>query len=211
MARVGIRVDRALGVSVANIRRIAKLAGTDHRLALALWSTEIHEARILATLIENPATIRWMQMDRWAQQIDSWDLGDAAADLFAAASLRDRAIAEWASRTEPFVKRCAFAMIARVAVHDKRAPDAMFVAWFPLIEAGATDERGEVKKAVSWALRQIGKRNSKLHVGAIAHAEHLLSEALASGSKSERWIARDVLRELRRPSQMARLARADTT
>jgi 3-methyladenine DNA glycosylase AlkD len=197
MARVGIRIDRALGVSVPNIRRIAKLAGTDHLLARALWSTQIHEARVLATLVEDAASIPWAQMGRWAKQVDSWDLGDAAADLFAATPFRDRAITEWSSRTEPFVKRCAFAMIARVAVHEKGAPDAMFIAWFPLIEAGATDERGEVKKAVSWALRQIGKRNGKLHVAAIAHAEHLLNEALASGSKSERWIARDVLRELR--------------
>jgi 3-methyladenine DNA glycosylase AlkD len=197
MARVAIRVDRALGVSVPNIRRIARLAGTDHRLAVALWSTEIHEARILATFVEDPGAISWAQMDRWARQIESWDVGDAAAGLFAATPLRDRAIAEWSGRTEPFVRRCAFAMIARAAVHEKAAPDAMFIAWFPLIEAGATDDRNEVKKAVSWALRQIGKRNAALHADALAHAEHLLDVALASGSKSERWIARDVLRELR--------------
>jgi 3-methyladenine DNA glycosylase AlkD len=207
MARVGITVNRALGVSVPNIRRIAKLAGTDHLLARALWSTEIHEARILATLVEDPEAISWTQMAAWAGQVDSWDVGDAAAELFAATPFRDRAIQEWSHGRKPFMRRCAFAMIARVALHEKRAPDRMFLAWFPLIEAAATDERNEVKKAVSWALRQIGKRNVSLHTAALSFAERLLQRASTSGSKSERWIARDALRELRDPAQVARLER----
>jgi len=207
MARVGINVDRALGVSVPDIRRIAKRAGTDHRLALSLWSTEIHEARFLATLLEDPAAISWTQMNRWARQIDSWDVGDAAADLFASTPFLDRAVAGWSRRPEPYVKRCAFAMIARVAVRETAEPDERFLAWFPLIERAAEGDPNEVKKAVSWALRQIGKRNAAPHRAAISLAECLLERGVASRSSAQRWIARDVLRELRDPAQVARLTR----
>ena len=206
MARVGIAVDHALGVSVPNIRAIAKRSGTDHHLALALWASGVHEARILATLVADPARITARQMERWVGQIDSWDVGDAAADLFATTHTRDLLIHTWAGRSEPFVKRCAFAMIARAAVSDKDAPDATFVAWFPLIRRASADDRNEVKKGVSWALRQIGKRNAVLYAAAILEAEAMLDQALRTGSRGSRWVARDVLRELRLEDWRSRYA-----
>lgn len=205
MARVGIRVDRAIGVSVPHIRRIAKRAGTDHPLAMALWDTGIHEARMLATLVADPAALTEAQTESWARGLDSWDVGDFAADLFAATPARDRTIRAWARRQEPFVKRCAFAMIARRAVSDKAASDASFVRLFPLIRRAAEDDRNEVKKAVSWALRQIGKRNRALNAAAATEAERLLEGALRTGSRGARWVARDVLRELRSDAVRERL------
>ena len=205
MARVGIRVDRALGVSVPNVRQIARRAGTDHRLALALWGTAIHEARVLATLVADPGVMTDAEMERWVAGIDSWDVGDAAADLFAATPVRDRKIRAWAVREEPFVKRCAFAMIARRAVSDRNASDAAFVRLFPLIRRAARDDRNEVMKGVSWALRQIGKRDRALNAAAIDEAERILADGVATGSRGSRWVGRDVLRELRAESTLARL------
>jgi 3-methyladenine DNA glycosylase AlkD len=205
MARVGIRVDRALGVSVPDIRRIARRAGTDHRLAMRLWNTRIHEARMLATLVADPAGMSDAEMERWVAQIDSWDVGDAAADLFTATWLRDRKIRAWAAREEPFVKRCAFAMIARRAVSDLEASDAAFTRLFPLIRRAARDDRNEVMKGVSWALRQIGKRDHALNAAAIEQAERILEDGIATGSRGARWVGRDVLRELRAGSTLARL------
>lgn len=205
MARVGIDVTHALGVSVPDIRRIARLAGTDDELARALWDTRIHEARMLATLVADPATLPRTQMETWVADLDSWDVGDAAADLFATTPHRDEAIVAWAAREEPFVKRCAFAMIARRAVSDRAAGDDAFTAYFPLIATAAHDDRNVVKKGVSWALRQIGKRNRALHAAAEAEAGRILDDALATGTSGARWVARDVLRELRNPATIARL------
>ena len=205
MARVGIKIDRALGVSIPDVRRLAKRAGTDHALAQALWASEIHEARILATYVADPGMTR-AQMNAWAGDLDSWDVTDAAAGLFAASRHRDRAIAAWSRSDEPFVKRVAFATIARRAVTDSAAADDAFTAYFPIIRRGARDDRNEVKKGVSWALRQIGKRSPTLYREAQIEAQSLLDEAIESGSRSARWIARDVLRELRHPDHVARLA-----
>lgn len=205
MARVGIDVSHALGVSVPHIRRIAKRAGTDDGLAGVLWDTQIHEARMLATLVADPEALTRTRMESWVADVTSWDLGDFSADLFAKTSHRDRVIAAWATRDEPFVKRCAFAMIARRAVSDKDALDRTFLAYLPLIAAAARDDRNDVKKGVSWALRQIGKRNRMLHAAAEAEAERILADALATGSRGARWVARDVLRELRSPATIARL------
>jgi 3-methyladenine DNA glycosylase AlkD len=207
MERVGINVDRALGVSIPDVRRIARCAGTDHALAQALWASDVHEARILATHVADPAAMSRAQMDVWARDVDSWDVADAAADLFAASRHRDEAIAAWARRDEPFVKRVAFATIARRAATDKLAGDDAFTAYFPVIRRGAHDDRNEVKKGVSWALRQIGKRNTTLYRAAQAEAQAMLDEAIETGSRGARWIARDVLRELRHPDRAARLAR----
>lgn len=205
MARVGIDVSRALGVSVPEIRRIAKRAGTDDPLASALWDTQIHEARMLATLVADPVTISRARIEAWVLDVTSWDLGDFAADLFMRTASRDALIDAWATRDEPFVKRCAFAMIARRSVSDPAADDDAFIAYFPLIADAARDDRNAVIKGVSWALRQIGKRNRTLHAAAEAEAERILADALASGSRGARWVARDVLRELRDPSTIARL------
>lgn len=206
MARVGIDVDRALGVSVPNIRRIAKRLGRDHALALQLWESGVHEARILATLVAEPSVITEAEMESWVTGIGSWDVGDFAADLFVSSRLGRRKIKEWSRRPEGFVKRCAFAMIARRAVSAKDAPDAEFLGYLPLIHRGAMDERNEVRKGVNWALRQIGKRNAALHAAAIDEGERLLEIE----SRSARWIARDALRELRSDAVRERLRRSRT-
>ena len=192
MARVGIDVSHALGVSMPKIRTIAKRCGTDHDLALELWGTDIHEARLLATLIADPRTLTADDMESWARDISSWDLCDAAADLFGRTPRGRSTIRAWARRPEGFVKRCAFSMIARRAVWSKDAPDREFLAYLPLIRRAADDPRNEVKKGVSWALRQIGKRNGHLHAAAVLEAERIF----LLGTSPARWIARDVLREL---------------
>jgi 3-methyladenine DNA glycosylase AlkD len=205
MARVGIEVERALGVSVPAIRRIAKRAGTDHALAQALWGTGIHEARFLATFVADPAAMTRGEMDRWAADLDSWDIGDAASDLFAATPHREAAIRTWAMSGAPYMKRAAFAMIARRAVSDQGAGDGAFRRYLPLIRRAATDDRNEVKKGVSWALRQIGKRSATLNTEAIAAAARILADAERRGSRGARWVARDVLRELRSDAVRERL------
>jgi 3-methyladenine DNA glycosylase AlkD len=201
MARVGIDVAQALGVSMPDIRAVAKTCGVDHALALELWETEIHEARLLATFVADPAALTEPQRERWVLDITSWDLCDSAADLFGRTPAQADAIEAWARRSEGFVKRCAFSMIARRAVWAKQAPDREFLGYLPLIRRAATDDRNEVKKGVSWALRQIGKRNRALHSAAIDEAEQIL----ALGTPSARWIARDVLRELESEKTRSRL------
>jgi len=201
MARVGIDVSRALGVSMPNIRAIAKACGVDHTLALGLWKTGIHEARILATLAADPEALTEVQRERWVLDITSWDLCDSAAELFGRTRSHADAIRAWARRPEPFVKRCAFSMIARRAVGAKQTPDREFLGYLPLIRRAATDDRNEVKKGVSWALRQIGKRNRALHSAAIDEAEWIL----LLETPSARWIARDALRELGSEKTRSRL------
>ena len=192
MARVGIDVSRALGVSVPDIRAVAKRCGTDHELARALWHTRIHEARILATLVADPDATSDEDMESWAADLSSWDVCDFAADLFGRTTAGIAKIPAWAERPEGYLKRCAFSMIARRAVSAKTAPDREFLGYLPVIRRGAADPRNEVKKGVSWALRQIGKRNRALHAAAVEEAERILELA----TPSARWIARDVLREL---------------
>ncbi|HWL91159.1 MAG TPA: DNA alkylation repair protein [Actinomycetota bacterium] len=201
MARVGIDVSHALGVSVPDIRALAKRYGTDHDLALELWGTGIHEARILATLLADPKRVGSEQRESWVVVLSSWDLCDFAADLFSRSRAARRTIGAWARRPEGYVKRCAFSMIARRAVWAKDAPDREFLGYLPLIRRGATDARNEVKKGVSWALRQIGKRNRALHAAAVEEAERILGLA----APSARWIARDALRELESEKTRSRL------
>jgi 3-methyladenine DNA glycosylase AlkD len=201
MARVGIDTEGALGVSVPDIRRIAKRAGRDQALAQELWATGIHEARLVAALVADPDAFTMAEMARWAGDLDSWDITDMLADTFASSRQARRAIRLWSKAPHGFTKRCAFAMIARLAVTRDDGSDASFGALFPLIRAAATDERNEVKKAVNWALRQIGKRNLALHEAAIDEAEVLL----ALDDRTARWIARDALRELRDPATVARI------
>ena len=203
MARVGIDVEHALGVSVPDIRAVAKSCGTDHRLALELWGSGIHEARILATLVADRGAFTREQMDAWVLDIASWDLCDFAADAFGRSPDHPRLIPAWSRRREGYVKRCAFSMIARRAVWAKDGPDGEFLGYLPLIRRGATDPRNEVKKGVSWALRQIGKRNPTLHGAAIREAEELVELEAAPA----RWIGRDALRELRSTEVLSRLSR----
>jgi 3-methyladenine DNA glycosylase AlkD len=201
MARVGIDVSTALGMSVPDIRAVAKRCGTDQFLALELWSTGIHEARILATLVADPEAISDGDMESWAADLSSWDVCDFAADLFGRTTAGIAKIPAWSRRSEGYVKRCAFSMIARRAVSAKSAPDREFLGYLPVIRRGAADPRNEVKKGVSWALRQIGKRNRALHAAATEEAERILELAVPSA----RWIARDVLRELGSEKTRSRL------
>jgi 3-methyladenine DNA glycosylase AlkD len=193
MARYGIRTDAALGVSIYKLRPLAKQIGRDHGLALALWGTGVHEARILASFVDEPKEVSEDQVERWALDFDSWDTVDQVTDLFERAGFGWSKAMEWSSREEEFVKRAAFALMAGLAVHDKQADDDRFLALFPVIEREAWDERNFVKKAVNWALRNIGKRNAALNAAAVQAAERIEEQA----SRSAQWIARDALRELR--------------
>jgi len=202
MARVGIRVDAALGVSIPHCRRIARAHRGDHPLALDLWSTGIHEARIVASMIDDPAQVTPAQMEAWVADFDSWDVCDqVCSNLFGPSVHAFPAARAWVRRDEEFVRRAGFTLIAERAVRDREHDDEFWTGWFPVIRDGATDERNYVKKAVNWSLRQIGKRNAPLNAAAIAEAEALLE----LGSPSARWIARDALRELRSDGVQARL------
>lgn len=204
MARVGIAVDRALGVSIPSLRRIARDHRGDHELAAGLWRSEIHEARILASMVDDPAQVGRAQMDEWVTQVDSWDLCDQLCNnLWRHTRSAASAARTWARDDHEYVRRAAFSLVAAQAVHDAERADAYFLAWLPRIRRAATDDRNSVMKAASWALRQIGKRNPALHAAALEEAEHLAEQT----SRSARWIARDVLRELRSAAVAARLAR----
>lgn len=193
MARYGINSSNTLGVSVPTLRKLAKRAGKDHALAGELWSSGIHEARILAGMVDDPALVTEEQMDSWVAEFDSWDVCDQVCmNLFDKVPVAYEKAAQWTSRDEEFVKRAGFALMAVLAWHDKQAPDEKFLAMLPLITKEATDERNFVKKAANWALRHIGKRNLQLNAAAVAAAE----EIQQIDSKSARWIAKDALKEL---------------
>jgi len=193
MARYGINPQGTLGVSVKDLRKLAKQIGKDHGLALKLWASGIHEARILASMVDEPERVTEEQAETWVSELDSWDTCDQVCmNLFEKLPTAYDKAREWAGRPEEFVKRAGFALIACLAWHDKSAPDERFLDFLPVIEAGATDERNMVKKAVSWALRKIGKRNPGLREASMA----LAGEMSGAESRSARWIARDALREL---------------
>lgn len=193
MARFGINPDKTLGVPMPALRKLGKELGKDHALALALWDSGVHEARILASIVDELEKVDEGQMERWVRDFDSWDVCDQVCmNLFDRTTYCDAKIREWSGREREFEKRAAFALIASSAVHDKRSPDSHFLAYLPIIEKSAGDERNFVRKAVNWALRQIGKRNAALNSAAIASAKRLRSQ----DSKSARWIASDALREL---------------
>jgi 3-methyladenine DNA glycosylase AlkD len=205
MARFGIDTTRAVGVTVTELRRFARDLGHDHELAAALWASGVHEARLLASLVDEPAMVSEAQMDAWVADLDSWDVCDGVCgNLFDRTPFAlDKAV-EWSSREPEFQKRAAFAVMASAAVHRKDLPDAAFASLLPVIRAQATDERNYVKKAVSWALRQIGKRSSGLNSRAVRTAERI--ERI--DSRAARWVARDALRELRSDAVQARLRKS---
>jgi 3-methyladenine DNA glycosylase AlkD len=195
MARYGINAKDTLGVSIPVIRGLAKQAGRSHDLAEELWRSGIHEARILATLVDDHARVTRSQMNRWVRDLDSWDVCDQlCSNLFRYTPFAFDKAAEWAGAKQEFVRRAGFSLMAGLAVKAKAATDEQFEAFFPLITEAATDDRNMVKKAVNWALRQIGKRNPHLRKVAIAKAE----EIRKIDSRAARWIAADALRELRR-------------
>ena len=202
MARFGIS-DKALGISMPALRAMARELGRDHGLALALWETGIHEARILAALVDEPGRVTGAQMERWVAGLDSWDVCDQVMNkLFDRTPLAWDKAANWAGRPETFVRRAGFSLMATLAVHDKKAPDGRFEAFLDLVSSHAADERNYVKKAVNWALRQIGKRNEALCDKALDLARDLAG----AESPAARWVGRDALRELSSPAVRARLS-----
>jgi 3-methyladenine DNA glycosylase AlkD len=217
MARYGINVENAFGVSVYELRRVAKRLGTDHDLALALWATGNHEARLLACFVDDAGSVTEEQMETWASGFDSWDVCDqATTSLFDLTKHAWAKASEWAKRDEEWIKRGGFTLMAGLAVHDKTATDRMFLKLLPLIERGAFDDRNFVKKAVNWALRNIGKRNLVLHAAATACAERVrVAASKAAGgerggdpsARAARWVATDALRDLGSEKTMARLKR----
>jgi 3-methyladenine DNA glycosylase AlkD len=208
MARFGITPRNTLGVPVVELRRLARQIRRDHRVALELWESDVHEARILAGLIADPAQVTERLMERWARGFDSWDIVDGTCNnLFRKTAAAHRKAREWSRRKEEFVKRAGFVLMACLAVHDKSASDAVFKRYLRLIRREAGDERNFVKKAVNWALRQVGKRNLRLNSAAAEEAKRIRE----MDSKAARWIASDALRELTNPKTLALIRRREKT
>jgi len=204
MAYFGVDVPKAHGISAPVLHGMAKRIGKDHRLAQELWATGIHEARILATLIGKSEKVTATEMDQWARDFDSWDVVDAACCyLYAHAKPAWSKSAAWSRRCEEFVKRASFSLVAYLSYKDEAAPDERFVRFLRVVEREAHDERNFVKKAVNWALRNIGKRNKRLNREAIRAAERIRLQ----GSRAARWIAADALRELKSATVQKRLQR----
>ena len=203
MARVGIASATAFGVGHTLLRPMARAIGRDHDRAMALWATGRHEARLLAAMTADPARMTPAECRSWASGFASWDIVDGAAALFAATPFWQALVVEFAGDEREFVRRAAFAIVAWAAVHRKKEPDETFRTLLPLIEAHAGDDRNFVRKAVNWALRQIGKRSAALRAPALDLAETLA----ASGDRTERWIGRDAVRELSSAAVVDRLAR----
>ena len=207
MAYFGVHVPKAHGISVPVLHKFAKHIGKDHWLAQQLWTTGIHEARILATLIGEPEKVTAAEMERWVRDFDSWDVVDAACCyLYAHAKPAWKKTAAWSRRREEFEKRASFSLVAYLSYKDESAPDTRFVRFLRVIEREAHDERNFVKKAVNWALRNIGKRNVRLNREAIRAAERIRKQ----DSRAARWIAADALRELKSDAVQARLRRKAT-
>jgi len=202
MARYGIVADKVFGVSMGTMQSLAKELGRDHKLSEALWKTGWYEARMLASLVGEPDRVTPAQMERWVKSFDNWAVCDTATFV-----LWDRTphawgkVREWSGRKEEFVKRAAFAMLASLTVHDKKAPDEPYLAGLKLVEREAVDDRNFVKKAVNWALRSIGKRSPALNKASIDVARRLAE----SPDAAPRWVGKDALRELTSPSVQRRL------
>ena len=202
MPRYGIITDNALGVSSTHINEIARSIGTDHALALELWDTDIHEARLIAPIIEEPALVSGEQMDRWTADFKTWDLCDQCClKLYHRTEFANQKCFEWSGNDREYVKRASFALMASLALHDKNVLDEKFREFFLPIARESVDKRNMVKKSVNWALRQIGKRNITLNGESIAVARVLLQ----SDAASARWIARDALKELEGEAVQKRL------
>jgi 3-methyladenine DNA glycosylase AlkD len=203
MARFGIRPAKAYGLSVPQLRSMAREIGRNHDLARRLWATGIHDARTLAIFVADPVRLTEKDMEGWTKEFDNWAICDGCCvHLFDRTPFARRKVRAWSRRPEEFVKRAAFALMAALAVHDKKATDADFVGFLRIVAREAGDGRNGVKKAVNWALRQIGKRNRALNRTAIDTAEAIR----AGGTRAGRWVASDALRELRSAAVQRRLA-----
>lgn len=193
MQRYAIDTAHAIGVRLPELRKLAKTIKKDHTLALELWDTGLHEARMLASMIDEPAMVTEEQMDNWAADFNSWDLCDqVCGNLFDRTPFAISKAIEFSAHADEFVKRAGFVLMAEYAVHNKSASNETFIALFPIMEREAWDNRNFVKKAVNWALRQIGKRNRILTLEAIQTAHNILKQ----NHKSARWIAVNALTEL---------------
>ncbi len=191
--RFAIVSSKAFGLRMPQVRQLAKEIGRDHALAMSLWQTGWHEAQLLAPMLTDPKQFTAQQMDAWTEEFSSWDVCDqCVGSLFQKLPFAEEKMVQYSTREEEFVKRTAFSLMATMAVHHKKSPDERFLSWLPLIEQEAWDGRNFVKKAVNWALRQIGKRNAFLCEAALACAERIH----AQGTPSAKWIARDAIREL---------------
>ena len=203
MARYAIPSDKALGVSMSTIQKLAKQLGRNHALAAALWETDVYEARTLAAYVEEPDKITAAQMDRWCRDFDNWAICDTLCfALFDRTPHAWQKVAQWSDKRAEYVKRAAFALLWGLTVHDKHASDEQFAQGLSYIERAATDERHFVKKSVNMALRATGKRNATLNAAAVAVARRLV----ASPHASAQWIGKDALRELTSSSVVGRLA-----
>lgn len=202
MARFGINVEKAFGVNVPVLSELAKKIGTNHELALKLWESEYHEARHIATMIDDPKLVTKSQMNKWVRDFNSWDICDGAcSNLFRKTPFALEKIIEWSERKEEFIRRAGFSLLCYVAIHEKKRKDKDFLQFLPIIKKHSVDERNFVKKAVNWALRQIGKRSKFLNKEALKIAK----EIKALDSKSAKWIASDAIRELTNPKILGRL------
>lgn len=203
-ARYGIVVEKAWGVPMGAMQKVARSRGKDHELALALWETGWYEARTVAAYVDDPALVSPAQMEKWCRDFDNWGIVDTVCFvLFDRTPHAWRKIAPWTRRRDEFQKRAAFALLACLALHDKEAADGPFLLSLPLVERAASDERNFVKKGVSWALRAIGRRNRALNRAALTVARRLS----ASPKEAAQWVGRDALRELTSPAVTRRLAK----
>ncbi|OGF51077.1 MAG: DNA alkylation repair protein [Candidatus Firestonebacteria bacterium RIFOXYA2_FULL_40_8] len=194
MVRFGINIQKTYGLSIPELRALAKIIGTDHELALSLYKSGIHEGKVLASIIDDPLLVTEKQMESWVKGFNSWDVTDAATtNLFDLTPFAWKKAKEWTKRKPEYEKRAGFTIMAGLAVHDLVSPDEKFEEFYPYIIKESVDERNFVRKAVNWALRNIGKRSFKLNKSAIKVSEELLK----LNSKSANWIAKDAIRELK--------------
>ncbi|HTV71516.1 MAG TPA: DNA alkylation repair protein [Rhizobiaceae bacterium] len=207
MARVGIKADQALGVSNAVLRPLGRAMKKNHERAAELWESGIREARLLSLFTDEPKKVTRKQAEAYVAEFDSWEIVDHGADLFCDAGLAKELVPVFVKDEREFVRRTAFAMMAWGAVHLKKEPDETFLGWLPIIETHSTDSRNFVKKAVNWALRQIGKHSLSLHAPALKLAQKLE----ASDDKTARWIGKGAVKELTDPKQLERLSAKKNT
>jgi 3-methyladenine DNA glycosylase AlkD len=206
MARFGIVAKDVYGVAKPKLDKLARKIGRNHSLGLELWVTGNHDARTLAGLVAERQLVTSSQMERWVRDFDNWDVCDGTCcHLFVFAAPAWQKAHSWSRRKKEFEKRAGFALAAFLACHDKKAPDAEFRKYLKVIEREAWDERNFVRKAVNWALRNIGKRNPALNRTAIASARRIALQ----GSRAARWIAADALRELKSEAVQTRLRRRE--
>jgi 3-methyladenine DNA glycosylase AlkD len=203
LTRFGITAGKAYGVSMANVQALAKRLGRSHELAAALWDTGWYEARLLTSFVDEPARVTPGQMDRWCRDFDNWGICDTVCfHLFDRTPHAWKKVEQWHDKRAEFVKRAAFALLACLALHDKRAPDLRFVEGLAFIEAAGSDARNFVKKGVSWALRLIGRRNQALNIHAVRVARRLA----ASPDPAARWVGKGAVKELTSPLVMRAIA-----